>query len=130
MVLAAVPVSLLLLVHPSTVQAHASVHAVVRATVGVAHESGPAGAADVPSNDGDADDTAVTTSTIVASESPNPGLGQGAPAPEIGPIVVPADTSSFSRAWWLVAFGGVQLVGLFFITRRARTRLSTRSARS
>ncbi|MFZ4720237.1 MAG: hypothetical protein ACOYMR_12480 [Ilumatobacteraceae bacterium] len=61
-------------------------------------------------------------STIVASEGP-------VRAPEVGPILVPTDDSAFGGAWWLVAFGGVQLVGLFFITRRARARLSTEDAR-
>jgi hypothetical protein len=60
------------------------------------------------------------TTTIVESGGP--------PRPEVGPIVVPADGSSFGGAWWLVAFGGVQLVGLFFITRRARARLATEDA--
>jgi hypothetical protein len=120
--LVAVPVSALLL--PVAVQAAPQPS---RAVVAV---RAPAGAADVPSSDDTMVDQDGSTTTIVASESPNPGLGRGGGSPEIGPIVVPADTSSFSGAWWLVAFGGVQLVGLFFITRRARHRLSTRDARS
>lgn len=120
--LVAVPVSALLL--PGAVQASA-VPAAARMVV-----TAPGGAADVPSSDDTTADQSSTTTTIVASESPNPGLGRGGASPEIGPIVVPADSSGISSAWWLVAFGGVQLVGLFFITRRARHRLSTRSARS
>lgn len=123
--LVAVPVSALLL--PVTVQAGTS----AVSTAARISATAPGGAADVPSSDDTtADPSGTTTTTIVASESPNPGLGRGGGSPEIGPIVVPADTSSFSGAWWLVAFGGVQLVGLFFITRRARHRLSTRNARS
>ena len=126
--LVAVPVSALTLsvtvqAAPPTVSTPAAIAARVAATA-------PGGAADVPSSDDTAAENDTSTSTIVASESPNPGLGRGGASPEIGPIVVPAETSSFSGAWWLVAFGGVQLVGLFFITRRARHRLSTRSARS
>jgi hypothetical protein len=64
----------------------------------------------------------------VASEAPR--AGAGGLAPEIGPIIVPTDESSFSGAWWLVAFGGLQLIGLFFIARRARARLSTEDART
>ena len=67
-----------------------------------------------------------TTTTIVASEGPVPEAG--ARSPSIGPILVPTTGSSFKGAWWLVAFGGLQLVGLFFITRRARARLSTDDA--
>ncbi len=118
--LAAAPVSLLLV--------SATASAQVAHPVAVVAPAAAADTVDTAQNDTTQDD--ATTTTIVASESPNPGLGQGGPAPEIGPIVVPADSSSFSGAWWLVAFGGVQLVGLFFITRRARTRLSTRGARS
>ena len=84
-------------------------------------------AADVATTDGDLDD-AVTTTTIVASEAPR--AGAGGLAPEIGPIIVPTDGSSFSGAWWLVAFGGLQLIGLFFVARRARARLSTEDART
>lgn len=65
-----------------------------------------------------------TTSTIVASEPPAPGGRE----PEAGAIVTPTDGSSFARAWWLVAFGGLQLIGLFFITRRARSRLADEDA--
>lgn len=83
--------------------------------------------ADVATSDDEADDGSTTT--VVASEGPQPGAGAGGLSPEIGPIIVPADGSSFSGAWWLVAFGGLQLVGLFFITRRARARLSTEDAR-
>lgn len=77
--------------------------------------------------DGSADST---TTTIVASEGPVPegNPEAGARAPGIGPILVPTAGSSFNGAWWLVAFGGLQLVGLFFITRRARARLSTDDA--
>lgn len=71
-------------------------------------------------------DGGATTSTIVASEGPV--KAPEAKSPEVGPILVPTDNSSFNGAWWLVAFGGVQLVGLFFITRRARARLSTEDA--
>ena len=73
------------------------------------------------------DDVSATSTTAVASEGPvanNPG----GPNPEIGPIVVPTESSSFSGAWWLVAFGGVQLIGLLLITRRARSRLSAQDA--
>ncbi|MEN9644535.1 MAG: hypothetical protein RL238_1204 [Actinomycetota bacterium] len=75
--------------------------------------------------DGSADNT--TSTTIVASEGPVPEAKpeSGARAPGIGPILVPTAGSSFNGAWWLVAFGGLQLIGLFFITRRARARLST-----
>jgi hypothetical protein len=140
--LAAAPVSLLLL--PTGVSAQSTADGCGVATDGatvcvgaaplpiehaVAYSAAPAGAADTIDSDQAGDQAGVTTTTIVASESPNPGLGQGR-APEIGPIVVPAESSSFSGAWWLVAFGGVQLFGLFFITRRARTRLSTDDARS
>ena len=124
--LVAVPVSALLL--PAAVQA-APVSSSTAANPAIAAVL-VTGAADVPSSDDTTADPDDTTTTIVASEGPNPGLGRGGGSPEIGPIVVPAETSSFSGAWWLVAFGGVQLVGLFFITRRARHRLSTRSARS
>lgn len=71
-------------------------------------------------------DDAATTTTIVASEGPVPEAG--ARSPSIGPVLVPATGSSFTGAWWLVAFGGLQLVGLFLITRRARARLSTDDA--
>lgn len=73
-----------------------------------------------------ADDDTTTSTTIVASEGPLPGAG--ARSPSIGPIIVPTSGSSFTGAWWLVAFGGLQLVGLFLITRRARARLSTDDA--
>jgi hypothetical protein len=139
--LAAAPMSLLLL--PTTVAAQSTADgcgvaangasvcvgaAPVPASQQLAYAA-PAGAADTIDSDQSDDQAGDTTTTVVASESPNPGLGQGR-SPEIGPIVVPAESSSFSGAWWLVAFGGVQLFGLFFITRRARTRLSTDDARS
>gem|GEM_PF-3927855 len=77
-----------------------------------------------------ADGSSGTTTTIVASEGPVPENqpGAGARAPGIGPILVPTAGSSFNGAWWLVAFGGLQLVGLFFITRRARARVSAGDA--
>ncbi|MFM2076617.1 MAG: hypothetical protein RJA49_507 [Actinomycetota bacterium] len=85
-----------------------------------------------PRTDGDADDApsataAAPSTTAVASEGPVPNNPGGA-APEIGPIVVPTESSAFSGAWWLVAFGGVQLIGLLLITRRARSRLSPQDA--
>ncbi len=92
-------------------------------------DQGAVVAADVATSDPESDEAATST-TIVASEGPQPGAGAGGLSPEIGPIIVPADGSSFSGAWWLVAFGGVQLIGLFFITRRARARLSTDDASS
>lgn len=72
----------------------------------------------------------TTSTTVVASEGPVPQQqpGAGARSPSIGPIIVPTTGSSFTGAWWLIAFGGLQLVGLFFITRRARARLSTDDA--
>ena len=60
--------------------------------------------------------SAVTTTTVVES---------GGPLPEVGPILVPTDDNGVSTRWWLVAFGGVQVVGLFLVTRRARSRLAT-----
>lgn len=97
-------------------------------TSGPARAEAPAVAADVATSTATGDGAASST-TIVASEGPDPGAGAGGLAPEIGPIVVPGDESSFAGAWWLVAFGGLQLVGLFFIARRARARLSTDDAR-
>lgn len=78
----------------------------------------------------DASGGPTTSTTIVASEGPVPENqpGAGARSPGIGPILVPTSSSSFTGAWWLIAFGGLQLVGLFFITRRARARLSTDDA--
>ncbi len=73
-----------------------------------------------------AGDDGATTTTIVASEGPVPEAG--ARSPSIGPILVPTSGSSVTGAWWLMAFGGLQLVGLFLITRRARARLSTDDA--
>ena len=93
-----------------------------------AADQGAVVAADVATSDPESDQ--ATTTTVVASEGPQPGAGAGGLSPEIGPIIVPTDGSSFSGAWWLVAFGGVQLIGLFFITRRARARLSTDDASS
>ncbi len=92
------------------------VHRTVSVAVHAAGEQADAGDADP-----------ATTTTVVASDGPvrNPG----GPSAEIGPVVVPTEGSSFSGAWWLVAFGGVQLIGLLLITRRARSRLSTRDAR-
>ena len=71
-----------------------------------------------------------TTAPRVATEAPAPGGQVGAPIPEIGPFVAPVSVSHFSGTWWLVGFGGLQLVGLFVITRRARARLSVPDARS
>lgn len=71
---------------------------------------------------------ATTSTTIVASEGPVLENQAGARSPSIGPVLVPTNGSSFTGAWWLIAFGGLQLVGLFFITRRARARLSTDDA--
>ncbi len=69
----------------------------------------------------DGDD--ATTTTIVASEGPVPGGD---------PRALPVPSVDASEWWegkvWLVAFGGLQLIGLFFITRRARARLSTEDA--
>ena len=95
----------------------------------VVHRTVSAGAMR-PRADGDADDAvppSVTATTAVASEGPVPN-NPGGPSPEIGPIVVPTESSAFSGAWWLVAFGGVQLIGLLLITRRARSRLSPQDA--
>jgi hypothetical protein len=101
-VLSVVAASLLL----GSVPSHAGTHT-VHQTVSVAVAATDAG-----------DDS--TTTTIVASEGPVPG---------IDPRGIPLPTGEASE-WWegkslLLAFGGLQLVGLFFITRRARARLST-----
>lgn len=62
------------------------------------------------------DGAAAPTTTIVDS---------GGPLPQVGPILVPTDDNGVSTRWWLVAFGGVQVIGLFLVTRRARSRLVT-----
>lgn len=67
----------------------------------------------------------ATTTTIVASEGPVPAGGQ---KPQVGPFLSSVHVGGLGGYWWLVGFGGLQLVGLAVVTRRARAR--TRLAQS
>jgi hypothetical protein len=83
-------------------------------------------AAVVTASDADSDDT---TTTLVASEPPV-GNQPGVKSPTVLPVPDDVESAWSTGAWWLAGFGGLQLVGLFFVTRRARARLSTDDARS
>ena len=78
-------------------------------------------------------ETAVpdTSAPKVASEAPVPG-GQVAdgPTPRVGPFVAPTDVGAIGGVWWLIGFGGLQFIGLFVITRRARAKVSASNAPS
>lgn len=74
----------------------------------------------------DADDT---TTTIVASEPPVGGKPV-VKSPNALPVPDDVESAWSNGAWWLAGFGGLQLIGLFFVTRRARARLSTNDTRS
>lgn len=72
-----------------------------------------------------------STAPHVVSEAPVPaGEVAGGPAPQIGPFDATVGASGIGGVWWLVGFGGLQLAGLFVITRRARARLSASDAAS
>jgi hypothetical protein len=63
----------------------------------------------------------VTSSTLVASEAPVPQH----PVPRIGPFRGSAEVR-VRAARWLLLLGGVQVVALMVVTRRARSRVSER----
>ncbi len=67
--------------------------------------------------------TTVTSTTQVASEAPTPGVGAG--EPRVGPLDDGVGGGPSSGVWWLFGLGGLQVAGLFVMTRRWRARLST-----
>jgi hypothetical protein len=68
----------------------------------------------------------ITSSTLVASGPPVPQrTATRGPAPRIGPFRVTAEVG-VRAAKWLLLVGGVQVVALMIVTRRARSRLSAR----
>ena len=68
-----------------------------------------------------------TTTVQVASEAPTPGAAV-ADSPRVGPLDAAVGGTPGRGVWWLFGLGGLQVVGLFVMTRRSRARLSAPDA--